>query len=209
MVRLVILDAIASIMTSLLCHVLILISAAAFNFMPANSNIAPRQNNYARTLQWRHNEHNGVSNHQPHGFTQTFIQAQIKRKHQSSASLAFVRVIHRWTPHTKGQQREKYLHLMTSSCVFQNSLWLYLIIINSGHGLSPISPQATTWTRAELLSLEQPGTDFIYASIEIQNFSFKKIHSKMSSANSGHFVPVSVTYSGKIRSIVLHKITRA
>ena len=35
-------------------------------------------------------------------FTQAFIQAQIKNKHQSSASLAFVRGIHRWpvnTPH--------------------------------------------------------------------------------------------------------------
>ena len=40
-----------------------------------------------------------------------------QRKHQSSASLAFVWGIHRdrWIPRTKGQLRGKYFHLMTSS----------------------------------------------------------------------------------------------
>ena len=40
-----------------------------------------------------------------------------QRKHQSSASLAFVWGIHRdrWIPRTKGQLRGKCLHLMTSS----------------------------------------------------------------------------------------------
>ena len=40
-----------------------------------------------------------------------------QRKHQSSASLAFVRGIHRdrWIPRTKGQKRGKCFHLMTSS----------------------------------------------------------------------------------------------
>ena len=41
-----------------------------------------------------------------------------QRKHQSSASLAFVGGIHwdRWIPWTKGQLRRKCFHLMTSSC---------------------------------------------------------------------------------------------
>ena len=41
-----------------------------------------------------------------------------QRKHQSSASLAFVWGIHRdrWIPRTKGQLRGKCFHLMTSSC---------------------------------------------------------------------------------------------
>ena len=41
-----------------------------------------------------------------------------QRKHQRSASLAFVRGIHRdrWIPRTKGQLRGKCFHLMTSSC---------------------------------------------------------------------------------------------
>ena len=42
-----------------------------------------------------------------------------QRKHQSSASLAFVWGIHRdrWIPRTKGQLRGKCFHLMTSSWV--------------------------------------------------------------------------------------------
>ena len=40
-----------------------------------------------------------------------------QRKHQRSASLAFVWGIHRWIPRTKGQLRGKCFHLMTSSCV--------------------------------------------------------------------------------------------
>ena len=41
-----------------------------------------------------------------------------QRKHQSSASLAFVRGFHRyrWIPRTKGQWRGQCFHLMTSSC---------------------------------------------------------------------------------------------
>ena len=42
-----------------------------------------------------------------------------QRKHQSSASLVFVRGIHRdrWIPRTKGQLRGKCFHLITSSCI--------------------------------------------------------------------------------------------
>ena len=42
------------------------------------------------SLQWRHNDHDGVSNHQPHGclFNQVYSGTD-RRKHQSSASRAF------------------------------------------------------------------------------------------------------------------------
>ena len=45
-----------------------------------------------------------------------------QRKHQSSASLAFVWGIHRdrWIPRTKGQLRGKCFHLMTSSWIPQS-----------------------------------------------------------------------------------------
>ena len=50
-----------------------------------------------------------------------------QRKHQSSASLAFVWGIHRdrWIPRTKGQLRGKCFHLMTSSCdvLMRHLLW--------------------------------------------------------------------------------------
>ena len=53
-------------------------------------------------LQWRHNGHDGVSNHQPHD---CWLNRLFRRgsKHQNSASLAFfLRGIHRWlmySPH--------------------------------------------------------------------------------------------------------------
>ena len=48
------------------------------------------------TLRWRHNRHNGVANHQPHHCLLNSLFGTGQRKHQSSASLAFVRGIHRW-----------------------------------------------------------------------------------------------------------------
>ena len=51
-------------------------------------------------LLWRHNGRDGVSNHQPHD--STVYSGADHRKHQSSASLVFVRGIHRWavnSPH--------------------------------------------------------------------------------------------------------------
>ena len=78
--------------------------------------------NYLHTLslslQWRHNDHHGVSH-----LTNLIIACSTvysgtdQRKHQSSASLAFVSGIHRW-PGTKGQWLAKCFHLMTSSCIF-------------------------------------------------------------------------------------------
>ena len=54
------------------------------------------------TLQWGQNGRNGVSNHQPHHCLLSRLLDADQRKHQSSASLAFGRVIHRWpanSPH--------------------------------------------------------------------------------------------------------------
>ena len=49
-----------------------------------------------------------------------------QRKHQSSASLAFVWGIHRdrWIPRTKDQLRGKCFHLMTSSCATHTFGWV-------------------------------------------------------------------------------------
>ena len=52
-------------------------------------------------------------------FYSTVYSGADQRKHQSSASLAFVRGIHRWpmnSPH-KGPLSGKSFHLMTSSCI--------------------------------------------------------------------------------------------
>ena len=60
-----------------------------------------------------------------------------QRKHQSSASLAFVWGIHRdrWIPRTNGQLRRKCFHLMTSSCS-----------IDVDNGSTPNRWQVITWT---------------------------------------------------------------
>ena len=69
------------------------------------------------TLRWRHNGGDSVSNHQPNDYLLNRLFGANQSKHQSSASLAFVRGIHRdrWIPRTKGQLRGKCFHLMTSS----------------------------------------------------------------------------------------------
>ena len=49
------------------------------------------------TLQWRHNGYNGVSNYQHHDcLLNRLSRRRSKKKHQSFASLTFVRGIHRW-----------------------------------------------------------------------------------------------------------------
>ena len=56
-----------------------------------------------------------------------------------------------------------------------------LIIIGSDNGLSPGRRQAVIWTNAGILLTWHMGTNFSEILIEIQTFSFKKIHLKMSS----------------------------
>ena len=56
-----------------------------------------------------------------------------------------------------------------------------LTIIGPDNGLSPARRQAIIWTNAEILSIGPLGTNFNEMSIEIQTFSFKKIHLNMSS----------------------------
>ena len=62
-------------------------------------------------LQWRHNEHDGVSNHQPRDCLLNRLFSADQRKHHSSASLAFWRGIHRWpvnSPHRGPVTRKRF-----------------------------------------------------------------------------------------------------
>ena len=61
------------------------------------------------TLQWGHNGHDGVSNHQDHDCLLSRVFRHSSTKMQSSASLSFVWGIHRWpgnSPH-KGRVKRK------------------------------------------------------------------------------------------------------
>ena len=69
-----------------------------------------------------------------------------------------------------------HLPLVSHICV---SGW---VIIGKGNGLSPFRRQAITWTNAGLLLIALMGTNLSEIWIGILSFSFKKMHSKMSSA---------------------------
>ena len=58
-----------------------------------------------------------------------------------------------------------------------------LAIIVSDNGLSPSRRQAIIWTNAGILLIGPLGTNFSDIAIEIDIFSFKKMHLKMSSGN--------------------------
>ena len=78
-------------------------------------------------LQWRHDGRECVSNHQPHDVYSTVNSGADQRKHQSSASLAFVRGIHRWPvnyPH-KGPATRKMFAFYDVS---MNLLTAYLLV---------------------------------------------------------------------------------
>ena len=56
-----------------------------------------------------------------------------------------------------------------------------LTIIGSDNGLSPGRRQAITWTNAGIVLIRTLGMKFNEIFIEIQTFSFKNIHLKISS----------------------------
>ena len=67
-----------------------------------------------------------------------------------------------------------------------------IIIIGSDNSLSPGRRQAIIWTNAGILLIVPLGTNFSEILIEIDTFSFKKMHLKMSSENGGHLVSASM-----------------
>ena len=57
-----------------------------------------------------------------------------------------------------------------------------IILIGSDNGLSPVRRQAIIWTNAGILLIETWGIHFSEILTEINTFSFKKMHFKLSSA---------------------------
>ena len=67
-------------------------------------------------LRWRHNDHAGVSNHQPHG---CLLNRLFRRKSKKTSTLRVTGLCAGNSPEisrTNGQLRGKCFHLMTSSC---------------------------------------------------------------------------------------------
>ena len=67
-----------------------------------------------------------------------------------------------------------------------------LSILASDNGLSPGRRQAIIWTNAGILLIGPLGTKFSEILIEINTFSFKKMHLKMSSGKWRPFVSASM-----------------
>ena len=75
-----------------------------------------------------------------------------------------------------------------------------LTIVGSDNGLSPGRRQAIIWTNAGILLIEHSRTKFSEILIEIQTFSFKKMHLKTSSAKWRPFcLGLNVYYRGKCK----------
>ena len=66
------------------------------------------------SLRWRHNDHDGVSNHQPRG---CLLNRLFRRKSKKTSKLRVTGLCagDRWISRTNGQWRGKCFHLMTSS----------------------------------------------------------------------------------------------
>ena len=93
-------------------------------------------------LQRRYNGRNGVSNHQPHDcLLKRYNTGADQRKQQSSASLAFVRGIHRWpvdSPHKGPIMQETFPFddvIMKKSCMLTDIRAIILIYRNKLHYL--------------------------------------------------------------------------
>ena len=70
------------------------------------------------SLHWRHDRYDGVSNHQPHG---CLLNRLFRRRSKKTSKLRATGLCAGNSPgpvisRTKGQQRGKCFHLMTSSC---------------------------------------------------------------------------------------------
>ena len=85
-----------------------------------------------KSLRWRHNDHAGVSNHQPPG---CLLNRLFRRKSKKTSKaprhwpLCGKFTGDRWIFRTNGQLRGKCFHLMTSSCVTETAGHLFAAFV--------------------------------------------------------------------------------
>ena len=100
------------------------------------------------TLQWRHDERDDVSNHQPHDLLNRLFKARIKENIKALRYWPLWGEFtgDRWIPRTKGQQREKCFRLMTSSWQIglHTILKVALLALEQSHWSMNRKP-VTTW----------------------------------------------------------------
>ena len=76
------------------------------------------------TLHWHHNGWDGISNHQPHD---CLLNHLFRRKHQSSASLAFVQGIHQWPVNSLHKGPVTWKKFPFDDVIMKESWWVYFM----------------------------------------------------------------------------------
>ena len=100
------------------------------------------------TLRWRHNGHDGgTKSPASRLFTRPFIQTQIIGKHQSSASLALVRGIHRG-PVNSAHKWPVTRKMFPFDDVIMNKCLHVSINFSARQQLSPPKQQVSPWSKA-------------------------------------------------------------
>ena len=149
------------------------------------------------SLQCRHNEHNGVSNHQR---IHCLLNCWFRRKSKKTSKLCVTGLCVGNSPVTGEFPAQKANNAEHASIWWphhdvESLIWATLThwgrvthicvskltIIGSDNGLSPGRRQANIWTNAGILLMRPLETNFSEILIEIHAFSVKKIHLKMSS----------------------------
>ena len=115
-----------------------------------------------------------------------------------------LRMYMQYVQYSEQKPTKIFFHARSTKCLDTNILILHLIqltnwgrvthicvrkltIIGSDNGLSPSRRQAIIWTNAGILLIRPRGINFSEILIEIDVFSFKKMHVKMSSAQCRPF----------------------
>ena len=115
-----------------------------------------------RTLHWRHNDHDGVWNYQPHG---CLVNRLFRRRSKKTSKLRVTGLcegFHRWqvnSPH-KGPYRGKCFHLMTSSwaassprLLLRSQGFAFQVAYNFNTGFS-FEPSVTYMSNSEQIILQ-------------------------------------------------------
>ena len=132
------------------------------------------------SLQWRHNGHDSISNHQPHDCLLNRLYRHRSKKTSKlrvtglCAGNSPVSSPHKWPVTRKMFQFDDVIMIAVSfnssppSATYMR--WWTVVSIGSGNGLSPVRCQAIPWTYAALLWIGPLGTNFSELWIEIKAF---------------------------------------
>ena len=109
------------------------------------------------TLQWRHNENDGVSNHQPHGYllNRLFRRRSKKTSKPRVTGLCVGNSPRPVNSRTKGQLRGKFFHLMTSSWYADIQYGFFASVLTMYWGESTITVYIYVVTDSKLHHLQR------------------------------------------------------